>query len=76
MVDCPERSRISLEITKAIRVEIGAHKRASADPVQGMSSLRVARENLRRLRAEYRAHVAEHGCLPEGGAKLAADAAG
>ena len=76
MVDCPERSRISLEISRAIRAEIGARKRASADPVQGMSTLRTARENLRRLRVEYRAHLAEHGCLPEGGAKLAADAAG
>jgi hypothetical protein len=76
MVDCPERNRMSQEISKAVRDEIRARKQATADPVQSMASLRKARQNLRRLRAEYRVHVTEHGCLPGDGAQRAADASG
>jgi hypothetical protein len=75
MVDCSERQRLSLAISRAVRDEITARRKATADPAQELQLLLAAREKLRKLREEYRVHVAEHGCLPSGGASSAASSA-
>jgi hypothetical protein len=74
MVDCPERNRISRDIANAIRDESRLRRHVSGDRFEQFQKLRMARERVKRLREEYREHVTQHGCLPSGDTRLAADA--